>query len=217
MKGSANGAHGPSGGGRASRPILITGANGTLGRAFDRVCEERGLVRRLTTRAELDITRSESVAAALERERPWLVINAAGYVRVDDAEQDRERCHRDNAIGPEILARGCARHRVALVSFSSDLVFDGRKYAPYEEHDVPAPLGIYGRTKLEAEHRVLDAHPRSLVIRTSAFFGPWDTRNFVTRALRELAAGREVRAASDMVVSPTYVPDLANAALDLAI
>lgn len=199
------------------QPILITGATGTLGRAFARICEDRGLACRLTRRSELDIASPDAVAAALDRHGPWLVINAAGYVRVDDAERDPERCHRENALGAEALGRACARAGVALVSFSSDLVFDGAKRAPYEEGDPPRPLGVYGRTKHEAEQRVLAAHPGSLVVRTSAFFGPWDDHNFVTVTLRELAAGRPVHAAEDMIVSPTYVPDLVHACLDLAI
>jgi dTDP-4-dehydrorhamnose reductase len=198
-------------------PILITGATGTLGRAFGRVCTERGLAHRLTRRDELDIADPDAVAAALDRYEPWLVVNTAGYVRVDDAEQDAERCRRENAIGPATLARACARREVALLSFSSDLVFDGRKQAPYDEHDTPSPLGVYGHTKREAEERVLDAHPAALVVRTSAFFGPWDEHNFVTLTLRALAEGREVHAADDTVVSPTYVPDLVHACLDLAI
>jgi dTDP-4-dehydrorhamnose reductase len=198
-------------------PILITGATGTLGRAFEKLCAERGLASRLTRRDELDIADPDSVSAALDRHQPWLLVNTAGYVRVDDAEQDRERCRRENAAGPATLARACARHEVSLLTFSSDLVFDGRKQAPYDEHDTPSPLCAYGRSKLEAEERVLDAHPESLVVRTSAFFGPWDEHNFVTLTLRELAAGREVRAADDTIVSPTYVPDLVHACLDLAI
>jgi dTDP-4-dehydrorhamnose reductase len=199
------------------QPILITGATGTLGRAFSRICDERGLAPHRATRTELDIASEASVAAALDRHEPWLVVNAAGYVRVDDAERDRERCHRENALGPAQLARACRRAGVALVAFSSDLVFDGRKGEPYEEHDQPRPLGVYGRTKYEAEQRVLDAHPAALVVRTSAFFGPWDEHNFLAQSLRELAAGRTVRAAADTTVSPTYVPDLVHACLDLAI
>lgn len=199
------------------RPILITGASGTLGRAFGTLCVERGLAYELTSRSQLDITQADSVARALDRYEPWLVVNTAGYVRVDEAEHDHERCHRENVLGPQVLASACARRRVQLLSFSSDLVFDGRKQAPYEEHDTPAPLGVYGRTKYEAEQRVLDAHGTALVVRTSAFFGPWDEHNFVTLTLRELAAGRSVRAASDATVSPTYVPDLVHASLDLAI
>jgi dTDP-4-dehydrorhamnose reductase len=197
--------------------IVITGATGTLGCAFERLCGERYLACHVTSRAELDIAEPASVARALDRLEPWLVVNTAGYVRVDDAERDRERCHRENALGPETLARACAANGVPLVTFSSDLVFDGRKAAPYDEGDAPAPLGVYGRTKHEAEQRVLDAHPGSLVVRTSAFFGPWDEHNFVTRTLHALAADREVRVPADLVVSPTYVPDLVHAALDLAI
>ena len=199
------------------RTILITGATGTLGRAFCRLCKHRGLACHVTSRAELDIVDADRVAAALDRWEPWLVVNTAGYVRVDDAEHDQERCYRENALGPEILARHCQRAGVALVSFSSDLVFDGSKGCAYEEHDPPKPLGVYGRTKYESERRVLEAHPSSLVVRTSAFFGPWDEHNFVTTTLRALETGRTVHAADDTTVSPTYVPDLVHACLDLAI
>ena len=145
------------------------------------------------------------------------MVNTAGYVRVDDAEHDHDRCHRENALGPAILARACRRAAVAMVSFSSDLVFDGHKREPYDEHDRPRPLSVYGRTKYEGEQRVLDTHDQALVARTSAFFGPWDEHNFVTTTLRELAAGGTVQAPADLVVSPTYVPDLVDACLDLAI
>jgi dTDP-4-dehydrorhamnose reductase len=197
-------------------PVLITGASGTLGRAFGRICAHRGLACRLASRADLDLARDE-VSEVLDAVAPWLVINAAGYVRIDDAESDNERCRRDNIDGPTALARACRRAGIALVTFSSDLVFDGAKRAPYEEHDVPRPLGVYGLTKYEAEQRILDAHPAALVVRTSAFFGPWDEHNFIARSLRELAEGRTVCAAADTTVSPTYVPDLAHACLDLAI
>jgi dTDP-4-dehydrorhamnose reductase len=106
---------------------------------------------------------------------------------------------------------------VPLVTFSSDLVFDGRARSPYRESDGVAPLCVYGHSKAHAERDVLAAHPGALVVRTSAFFGPWDEYNFVTVTLRDLALGNAVRAASDMTVSPTYVPDLVNATLDLLI
>ncbi|WP_198427093.1 sugar nucleotide-binding protein, partial [Acinetobacter baumannii] len=95
----------------AQRPILITGASGTLGGAFARICRSRGLAHRLLSRAELDIADAGSVQRALDLHRPWAVVNAAGYVRVDDAERDRERCFRENAEGPAQLARACARRR----------------------------------------------------------------------------------------------------------
>jgi len=106
---------------------------------------------------------------------------------------------------------------VRLVTFSSDLVFDGTKRAPYVESDSPAPLNAYGRAKRAAELEVLAQDPRALVVRTAAFFGPWDRYNFVTQALAALRAGRAFRAASDQCVSPTYVPDLVHATLDLLV
>src|SRR5205085_12659868 len=132
---------------------------------------------------------------------PGAVVNAAGYVRVDDAEREAERCFRENTLGAENVASACAKHRLACVTFSSDLVFDGARDEPYLETDAPAPLNVYGRTKAEAEARVLAAYPDALVVRTSAFFGPWDEHNYVTAALRALRAGRPFRAATDMVVS----------------
>ncbi|MEO8654208.1 MAG: family 1 glycosylhydrolase [Ramlibacter sp.] len=198
------------------RPLLITGASGTLGRAFARFCELRGLPFRLLSRAEMDIAEPASVAAALERWQPWAVINTAGFVRVDDAERD-PRQWRENLLGPALLAQACERRGIRLMSFSSDLVFDGAKTSPYVETDTPAPLNAYGRAKLEAERLILDHAPQSLLIRTAAFFGPWDNYNFVTQGLASLRRGERWRAAADQWVSPTYVPDLAQAALDLLV
>jgi dTDP-4-dehydrorhamnose reductase len=202
---------------REARPVLVTGATGTLGRAFARLCAERGLAHRVTSRAELDVTDARQVREVLDRVRPWAVINTAGYVRVDDAEGDRDRCFRENVDGPAHLAAACAERGVRLLTFSSDLVFDGRQQVPYVESDDVSPLNVYGESKAEAERRVLALLPDALVVRTSAFFGPWDDHNFVTIALREVGAGRPFLALDDAHVTPTYVPELVHAALDLLI
>jgi dTDP-4-dehydrorhamnose reductase len=198
-------------------PILIVGATGTLGRAFARICAERDLDHRLVGRAELDIADADAGNRAIDHYRPWAVVNAAGYVRVDAAERDAARCFRDNTLGAATLAAICARHGIGLMTFSSDLVFDGRQQAPYRETDRTAPLNVYGTSKAQAEALVLDRHPGALVVRSSAFFGPWDASNFITRALRALRRSRPFRAARDVTVSPTYVPDLVHACLDLLI
>jgi dTDP-4-dehydrorhamnose reductase len=203
--------------GASSRPLLITGATGTLGRALARICERRGLAYYLLSRKDLDIANSDSVDAALERFEPWALINAAGYVRIDDAELYRQACLRENALGPELLARACKRRGVALLTFSSDLVFNGRIRRPYVENDKTSPLNVYGATKARAERGVLAAYPEALVIRTSAFFGPWDDHNFATAMLGALSRGAAFRAANDETISPTYVPDLVHASLDLLI
>jgi len=197
------------------RPILIAGAQGTLGRAFGRICHTRGLAAAALGRADLDIAEPAAVEAALKKYRPWAVVNAAGYVRVDDAETDVERCFRENATGPEVLAKACAAHGLPLLIFSSDLVFDGEQEEPYTESSVPNPLNVYGRSKLAGERAVLAAHPAALVVRTSAFFSGWDEHNFVHFALQAGRAGHPFEAADDVRMAPTYVPDLVNTALDL--
>jgi dTDP-4-dehydrorhamnose reductase len=201
--------------GHTHRPVVITGASGTLGRAMARLCELRALDYRLLSRQECEITDRDSIERMFRELRPWAVINAAGYVRVDDAEHDAERCLRANADGPAWLAEGCARHDAKMLAFSSDLVFDGAKGRPYVESDAVNPLNVYGRSKAEMERRVLEANPDSLIVRTSAFFGPWDEYNFCAAVLRTLAQGEPFHAADDYAVSPTYVPDLGNHSLDL--
>jgi dTDP-4-dehydrorhamnose reductase len=206
-----------NGAGERTRTLLITGATGTLGRAFARICEQRGLSYRLLGRSELDIADAEQVASVMDALDPWAVVNTAGYVRVDCAERERDLCRRENATGAATLASACANRGIAFLTFSSDLVFDGAKLSPYVERDATAPLNVYGRSKAEAERLVIEAHAGALVVRTSAFFGPWDEHNFVTQALRSLAEGRAFPAADDVTISPTYVPDLVHACLDLLV
>lgn len=201
--------------GASAPPIVIAGAGGTLGSAIARACAARGLPHLALSRQDCDITEPGAVSRAVQRLRPWAVINAAGHVRVDAAEGEPDACLRLNADGAAALAGACAGAGVRFVTFSSDLVFDGELQRPYVEEDAPRPLSVYGLSKLEAERRVLEVLADALVIRTSAFFGPVDRHNFVTLSLQALARGERVLAAQDVVVSPTYVPDLADATLDL--
>ena len=199
------------------RPILITGATGTLGHAFARICAHRGLAYVLTSRAELDITDEDSIAAALDRFKPWAVINAAGFVRTWEAEEKFDECHAANAIGPELLARKCKAAGLPIVTFSSDLVFDGTLGRAYIEADEPAPACAYGHSKADGEQRLVATGAKALIVRTSAFFGPWDQYNFLTGVIEKLERGEEVVASDSAIVSPTYVPDLVHAVLDLLI
>ncbi len=201
----------------AAAPLLVAGAGGTLGRAIVRICEQRHVPVVALARRELDVCDAAAVAAALDHHRPWAVVNASGYVRVDAAETDRTRCFEANVTGAVVLAEACAARKIRYTLVSSDLVFDGTKDGAYVETDAPAPLNAYGESKALAERLVGEAHPDALVVRTSAFFGPWDEANFVFVALEALRAGRPFRAASDQVVSPTWVPDLADAIVTLLV
>ncbi len=202
------------------RPLLVTGGGGALARALADVCVVRGLPHVVAPRGGLDVADPASVAAALARHRPWAVANAAGFARVDLAEAEPGRCRRENVEGARVLARACAAAGVPLLAFSSHLVFDGEKAAPYLEGDATAPLGVYGAAKAEAERALLagsSAPPDVLLVRSGPFFGPWDERCLVARAARALARGRRFAAAADVTVSPSYLPDLADAALDLLV
>ncbi len=171
----------------------------------------------LTDRAELPLDDEAAIARRLDAHRPWAVINTAGWVRVEEAEQQPEACFAANLEAAVRLAEACARYDLPLVNLSSDLVFDGRAGRPYVESDKARPLNVYGRSKAEMEQRLLKHGGRNLVVRTAAFFSPFDPHNFAAEVVRRLTEGREIVAPSDLVVSPTYVPDLADAILDLLI
>lgn len=198
-------------------PLLIIGKNGTLGRAFAKVCESRFLQYQFLSREECNICDVASIRAALEKYRPWAIVNTAGFVRIDDAEREQEKCFSDNTTGAQNLAIAAAQYGVKLVTYSSDMVFDGKKRAPYTEDDQTNPLNIYGLTKAKAEEAVLKANPQALVIRASAFFGPWDEYNFAHYVRKSLLIEERINVAKDAAVSPTYVPDLVHATLDLLV
>lgn len=200
-----------------ARPVVITGAGGVLGHAFTRLCRLRGLACRPLPHEELDIADPAAVDAALRALQPWAVVNAAGYSEVDAAEQDEDACFRANTTGAAVLAAACAGRGVSLVTLSSDLVFDGRPERPWLEGDQTGPGNVYGRSKAAMEERVLAAFPGALVVRPGPVFGALAMPDVVTNALRALARGEGVAAPDDVVVSPTYLPDLAHACLDLLI
>jgi dTDP-4-dehydrorhamnose reductase len=198
-------------------PLLIIGKNGSLGAAFMRICDQRSIPYIAVGRGELDITADEQIEKAIDACKPWAIINASGYVRVDDAEANSEECFLINSAGPALLAAACRRHGIRFMTFSSDLVFDGEQRTPYIETDTTKPLNVYGASKASGELLVQASLPQTLVIRTSAFFGPWDHYNFVYDITRRIKEERALYTPADIIISPTYLPDLVNASLDLFI
>jgi dTDP-4-dehydrorhamnose reductase len=201
--------------GKTSPPLLITGAGGMLGQALARLCALRGLSCLLLDHSLLDITDPQAVARLLDAERPWAVINAAGYTLLDEAEENPDLCRRINVHGAATLARACAARDLPLLAFSSAQVFSEETSRPYTESSDPAPVNVYGLTKAEADQRILEIHPGALLVRPGAYFSPWHSRDFLGRLFAQLAAGKTVQAAEDQTLSPTYLPHLVNAALDL--
>lgn len=203
--------------GKKENQLLIIGKNGTLGSALMKISEHRAIPYIALSRNDLDISNERDVRAAIDEYRPWGVINTAGYVKVDEAETYYNECFSVNTIAPGILAKTCNIRGIRFMTFSSDLIFDGNKKSPYYETDIAKPLNIYGISKANGEQVVQKANPESLIIRTSAFFGPWDSYNFAYTILDALRNERSYSVVKDVIVSPTYVPDLANAAMDLFI
>lgn len=197
------------------RPVLILGATGTLGNALAAECRVRDLPYILTGRSQMDLLNTGSIGSALDQWQPWAVINAAGWVRVDDAEDHPNACHAVNHVGALALARACAMRGIATLNFSSDLVFDGLLDRPYDEGDAPNPLGCYGQSKVALEQALGTMEGNHLVVRTAAFFSPFDRYNFAVQALDALGSAREFAAVHDCRVTPTYLPDLCRQTLDL--
>jgi dTDP-4-dehydrorhamnose reductase len=195
--------------------IAIFGAGGQVGQELSRVCAQRGIAACGFTRAEADIADRDAVSRALEAANPRLVINAAAFTKVDLGEQEVEMAARANAVGPAVLAEDCARARVPLIHLSTDYVFDGAKAGPYVETDAPAPLGVYGRTKLAGEEAVRERAPAHVILRTSWVFGRYGG-NILKTVLRLADERPELRFVADQHGCPTATADIAEAILAAA-
>lgn len=189
--------------------VLITGAGGQLGRALIAVAPDDTTVRGVT-RQQLDIADASAVESALREFRPDVIINAAGFTRVDDAETEREAARRANATGPAVLAAAGRRLGAWLVQVSTDYVFDGEQSRPYSPPAPTNPLSVYGRTKLQGEQAVareLPAH--STVVRTSWLYAA-DGRNFLTTMLRLMKSRPQLTVVSDQIGAPTSATGVAQ-------
>ncbi|HEX2922236.1 MAG TPA: sugar nucleotide-binding protein [Bacteroidales bacterium] len=200
-----------------SQPILITGA-GSLGKAFASICSSRGINYVLTSRNELDIASEQSVRLFLEKIKPWAIINAAGFTRIDEAENSQYLCFRENTVGAGILAELSNSFGIKLVTFSTDQVFNGKKKSPYNVKDLTSPLNLYGLSKKLAEEKVLKLNNKALVIRSSYFFNPWNENDSLAKILHSaIVYGTNYYLPSDIIISPSYIPHLVNTVLDLLI
>jgi dTDP-4-dehydrorhamnose reductase len=194
--------------------IVISGAGGMLGRRLTAQAHQQGRDVLALTSADWDIT--DATAAERYIGSGDVVINCAAYTQVDRAEEEPERAHLVNAVGPENVAQACARAGADLIHISTDYVFAGGRHRPYEIDDETGPLSVYGRTKLAGEMLVLAAMPDAHIVRTAWVYEGADGKDFAA-VMRRLAAGDgEVEVVADQVGSPTYVGDLAEALLGLA-
>jgi len=164
---------------------------------------------------DFDITVEDDCGRVIAECSPDVVINAAAYTNVDGCETDRDRCFAVNAIGVKNIALACRGKGIRIVHFSTDYIFDGRKETPYVEEDEPAPLNVYGASKLEGERFLQAFSDRWLLIRTAWLYGR-NGKNFVKTILEKAAAVKTLDVVDDQIGAPTYSWDL-SAAVQLLI
>ncbi|MCC2665585.1 MAG: dTDP-4-dehydrorhamnose reductase [Geminicoccaceae bacterium] len=172
-----------------ARPLLIAGGAGRLADAVIRSCVARGLPHQAPSRLELDVADPLALAAALDRHRPWAIVDALGFARPEAVATDPDACRRGNVLAASVMAAACARAGIQLLAWSSHLVFDGSQRQPYLEGDAPAPRGPYATSKLESERVVLAACPQALLIRVGPLFAPWDQASIAARAIHAVRTG----------------------------
>jgi dTDP-4-dehydrorhamnose reductase len=196
------------------QPLLILGS-GAAAKVFVEACRLRGLAYRNINWPDIDYACPRSIEAVLNESNPWAVVNAFGFERVEDAEREAAACFRDNTLAAMLLAQACSVRGIRLLALSTDQVFEGKQAEPYLESDMPWPVGNYGRSKWEAEYRIAEAGANALIVRTGPQFGPYGQGEYVERLLDAIEGGQPFSIPAHQAVTPTYLPDMAHAALDL--
>ena len=193
--------------------ILVVGSKGQLGAAFvSRLSPERHVAG--VDLDELDITDPARVAEAVRSFGPGLILNCAAFNDVDGAEARALEAYRVNGEAVWTLASLAHERGAVLVHYSSEFVYDGRQDRPYTEDDDVAPQSVYGATKLIGE-RFAAAAPKHYVLRLSSLYGGHTGRTNIDWFVRQGLAGSPVRAFRDRTVSPSFVPDVVQATVDL--
>ena len=188
--------------------IVILGAGGRLGAALLREYRDKFEVTSFD-RMQLDLSDLSGVQEKLQKTDFDVLINAAGFTKVDLCETQPDRAFLINAEAPRVLAGICGEKGSRLIHFSTDYVFDGEKREPYTEGDEAAPISIYGESKLAGEKNVLAAQDRNLVVRVSWVFGP-DRPSFIDAMIKGAQERERVDAIADKFSAPTYTHDIAE-------
>ncbi len=192
------------------KKIIVTGANGQLGRAVNLQYADSTEYELINTDVEeLDITSIDKVMEFVRDVRPYAVINCAAYTAVDACEKEEDLAFRINALGARNLSIAAGETGAKLMHVSTDYVFDGNGSRPYRETDPTGPQGAYGRTKLAGENFVREFCSRHYIVRTAWLYG--DGKNFVKTMLRLSETNDKVRVVMDQVGSPTSAGELAKA------
>ncbi|WP_282022621.1 dTDP-4-dehydrorhamnose reductase [Priestia flexa] len=197
-----------------SQKVLITGANGQLGKELVELFNNEGFEVYGFGRDEMDITNQSQVKEIIHRVQPDIVIHSAAHTKVDLAESEPEKAFAINAYGTRNVAVAAEQIKAKLVYVSTDYVFDGTGTEPYDEFSPTSPLGVYGKSKLAGEQFVRDLHSQFFIVRTSWVYGKHGA-NFVKTMLKLGSEKKELSVVADQVGCPTYTLDLATTILEL--
>jgi dTDP-4-dehydrorhamnose reductase len=188
--------------------ILLTGKNGQIGAELAIVLPRLGEVIALDHQ-QLDLSRPDDIRRTIREIRPLLIVNAAAYTAVDQAEKEEAIAQAINADAPALMAQEAKKIGAGLVHYSTDYVFDGSKHSPYEENDPPNPASVYGKTKLAGEQAIRDAGVPHLIFRTAWVYGTRG-RNFLLTILRLASQREELRIVRDQIGTPTWCREIAR-------
>ena len=189
--------------------LLLLGANGQIGHALALALPRIGeLV--VPDRASYDLAKPDTLRNVVDTVQPDVIVNAAAYTAVDRAESEGTAAAAANAEAPACLAAAAKSHHALLVHYSTDYVFDGAGAQPYDENDAPAPLGVYGRTKLAGEDAIRASGAEHLIFRTSWVYGARG-RNFLLTVLALAREHERLRIVADQIGAPTWARDIAEA------
>ena len=193
--------------------ILVTGKTGQVGRELARCLQPLGRVV-ATGRQELDLCNPDSIRNAVRELSPHIVVNAAAYTAVDNAESEPELAMQVNGVAPGVLAEEAKRANALLVHYSTDYIFNGLLGRPYVEEDAPNPLNVYGRSKLEGERAIATVGGAYVILRTSWIYSD-QPPNFVLTMLKLAQQKKKLAVVNDQVGSPTWARSLAVATADV--
>ena len=196
--------------------IVVTGREGQVARALAERCAERVDIELIhAARPDFDMSQPEGLAEKIAALAPDIVVNAAAYTAVDQAESEPDLAMTINATAAGEVARGARLAGAPIIQISTDYVFDGTLGRPYRETDPVSPLGVYGRTKLAGEQAVAEANPDHIILRTSWVYSPFG-KNFVKTMLRLAETKDEIDVVSDQIGNTTSAYVIGDGILDVA-
>lgn len=195
--------------------VLVTGARGMVARAVADYCRSIGDEVVALERAELDISNRDSCRDAVASNSPDAIINCAAFTDVDGAESNEKAAYAANSDGPQNLAAAAKEFGAKFITISTDYVFDGKFDGFYTEGDIPAPLGVYAKSKYAGELRTAEENESAVIVRSGWIYGHGGT-NFLSVIPELLRAGKHITAISDSFGTPTFAGDLARRLRELA-